>query len=229
MRKRTASCLTLLSILLVLPAILSVAAAETYVVGVPSGTVADYYYAQTGSQVNRGHLDVTNVTTTVITFNETFYNPNNSVNTTGTGLTYNVTNGLSTGTSGSIYPWFIAANLAVGTPTYSGAHIFVNETISSYLTAGATRTVNHSNQTLKSSGIPYSIFNAWWDKITGLLVKLTIHFIPGTFWVNLTLTSTSLWSGPISTETLVLATGGVCALIAVILVAVVIQRRKQSN
>jgi hypothetical protein len=234
LRKRSAWCLAFLSILFVLSAAFNLAAAETYVVGVPAGTVGDYDFAQTWSQVNRARLEVTGVTTTVITFNETFYNPDNSVNISysSSGLTYDVTNGLPAGLSGSIYPWFLAANLAVGTPAYSGAHIFVNETIGSYPTAGGTRTVNHSNQTFTSSGVPRSIFNAWWDKVTGLLVKFTFHRVGlGPYWVNLTLTGTSIWTPGyglvgLGLGALILAAGAICIAIGVIFVAVAVQRRK---
>jgi hypothetical protein len=228
--KRLASCLAFLSIVLMLSAAFNLAVAETYVVGVPAGTVADYNFAETGLQVNRARLEVTGVTTTVITFNETFYNPDNSVNISYSsgGLTYDVTNGLPAGLRESIYPWFLAANLAVGSPAYSGAHIFVNETISSYQAAGSTRAVNHSNQTFMSSGVPRSIFNAWWDKTTGLLVKFTFHWLGlGPYWVNLTMTGTSIWTPGYVLGALVLAAGAICIAIGVIFLAVVAQRRRE--
>jgi len=219
-----------LSILLAFSAIFNLAAAETYIVGVPSGTIADYYHDFSGSQANRYHLDVTNVTTTLITFNQIYYSSNNSVIWNSTGLTYDVTNGLVAGDGGPVTVWFVAANLAVGTRICSGSNIFVNETISSYPAAGATRTVNHSNITSTQNGLR-EVVNFWWDKITGLLVKFTWEdFFQGRLtWNNITLTGTSLWFSSLSTEALVLVAAGVCVVLAVTFLAVVIRRRKQNN
>lgn len=229
MRKKLAYGLAVLSILLVVSATCNPAAAATYTVGVSTGTKADYSYSQTNVTPNRVNIDVTSVTTTVVTYTRTTYNPDNSVNNTHAGLTYDVTD-LSTY---SAFLWFIGANLTATTPVYPGALYIVNQTISSYSIAGATRTVNHSNQTFSALNIPYLYFNGWWDKPTGLLVKLSYHWVgPGpAYWVNLTLTGTSLWTPgygtggglQLSTTTLLLIGVGAVVIIAIIVVLV---RRK---
>jgi hypothetical protein len=121
--------------------------------------------------LNKAHIEVTAVSIPVITYTRTVYNPDNSVNNTHAGLTYNITN-LSTC---SAFLWFVGANLSVSTPVYQGALYAINETIASYSIGGATRTVNHSNQTFSVLSFPYLFFNAWWDKPTGLLGKLSYH------------------------------------------------------
>jgi hypothetical protein len=231
MRRKLCSGLALLSILVIISATyMPVNATITYTAGVTAGTATDYTYSQTNvTTPNRIHIDVTYVNTSKIVYNIFYYNPDNSVNNSYLYRSYNVT---TLGLYGP-YLYFIGANLNVTNPVYPGALYVINETIPSYSTGGASRTVNHSNQTYSSLGIPYLVVNGWWDKPTGLLVKLSYHSIqPIAYWVNLTLTGTSLWTpgygasagGP-NTTTLLLI--GVGAVVVIAIVAIVVVRRRK--
>lgn len=168
--------------------------------------------------IDRVHYAVTGISGTEITATRIAYNPDDSVNNTHS-VTIDIT-------EYSSFFLFIGANLAVHDPIYIGSTLyFVNETITGYSIAGASRTVNHMNKTVMGISI-----NAWWDKPTGLLVKWRWHQLDPTDWtVNFTLTSTSLWGksdgGGISIPTTYIIVGvGAVALIAI--VAIWLHKRK---
>jgi hypothetical protein len=231
MRRKLCSGLALLSVFVIISAAYMPLPvnAITYTGGVPAGATVDYTYSQTNvTTPNRIHINVTNVSTSKITYNIIFYNPDNSVNNSHNYLSYNITTLSLYGP----YLYFIGANLNVSNPVYPGALYIINDTIPSYSIGGASRTVNHSNQTYSSLGFPYVVVNGWWDKPTGLLVKLSYHSIqPSAYWVNLTLTGTSLWTpgygasgGGLNTTTLLLI--GVGAVVVIAIVVIVVRRRK---
>lgn len=87
------------------------------------------------------------------------------------------------GGSNLIYSFFIAANLTVGDPIYSGASILVDDTFTMTF-AGAPREVNHFLS-------PDGLFEAYWDKATGLMTKLNALFLFA--WYNYTIKSTDAW------------------------------------
>jgi hypothetical protein len=225
-RKKLAYGLAVLSILLVISGTLKSVGAATYTVGVPTGTAADYSFAQTDVKSTKVHIGVTGVSTPVITYTIAFYNPDNSLNSSHSGVAYNITDIWSY----SALQWFIGANLTVNDPLAPGLALFVNETVTGYSTAGSTRTVNHSNWTFRAFNVPVLYYDAWWDKPTGLLVKLTWHSVQSSaYWINITLTATSLWTPgyggglQLSTTTLLLIGGGAIVVVAIVVILV---RRK---
>ena len=200
--------IAMLAILVMSTAVLTSSTAADYSkVGVKKGVTATYSYALIGSKVNKATFRFVNVTGTLVQVIDTFYNPDGSVNGTEFSLVSNV----STGQYG-IYEFLICANLAANDPIYIGAPFAINETISMNA-GGATRTVNHINATFYGSRV-----NEWWDKQTGIMVKL----VAGA--QNFTLTSTSLWSPDI---TLLIISGVVVAVAVIAAVALLVRRHRR--
>jgi hypothetical protein len=155
-------------------------AADYTKVGLNVGNTADYQTSVTGRAYNRTHLLVYGIVGTVIYGNFTDYNPDNTVN-----QTYQIIGDILLG-SNNIFFFFTAANLTAGDPIYSGASWTINETITMTV-AGTSRTVNH----IRTAD---GLFEAYWDKATGLMTKLNAWYI---YWFNMTIISTNAWSAPL--------------------------------
>jgi hypothetical protein len=220
-KRKLLAAFALLSILLASSALLTPSKAADYTkIGVKIGDNSTYSFTLVNSTINvRADFSsyVKNVTGTLVTLNFTYYNPGGSVNTTLLFGPFNVSTG-----EGGIGFFLICANLSAHDPVNVLPSVpSINETVS-MVAAGVTRTVNHLNMSIGATR-----FNVWWDKPTGLMVKLTAigpASLPGLG--NFTLTSTSLWSLgglPITTTTLLII--GVGAIIVVVGVAVVLHGR----
>jgi len=164
--------------LFIAPGLMGVRAAQVYVPGVKAGTTA--VYAQTVGRwnlpgppqppfsqfinLNFTTLTVTGVTSSNVTADQAFTYVNKTT-TRDTILGSVMTD------AGNITFWFTAANLTAGTPIYttSGAPI-INSTMV-IIFAGAPRAINIYNATISFPG-GTEFVNAWWDKITGLLVHV---------------------------------------------------------
>jgi len=210
MRKRLVLSLATISMILLVTAVCNPASATSYAVGVKVGDTADYTASATGEPFSKMHLSVYGIVGTVVTLNLTYYYPNGTLHDQST-----VTGDLLTG-SGGILLFLIARNLTQGDPVYSGSTMKVNKTVTMTV-AGASRSVNYVNLTM-------GYWQFYWDKETGLMTQVRFLFFG---WMNLTLTSTSLWSAGLfglSWTTLAIIGGGAVVLIAV--VALVLRRRK---
>jgi hypothetical protein len=115
------------------------------------------------------------------------------------------------------FVFLIAANLTINDPVFSGSTGKINDT-TTMIIAGANRTVNH----LKIAG---GELEDYWDKSTGIMVKLNFYLISG--WLNFTMTSTNLWSPSgfsLSTTTLIII-GGI-AVIVIVAAMLLLRRHK---
>nr|MDO8132963.1 hypothetical protein [Candidatus Njordarchaeum guaymaensis] len=221
MRKKLACGFAALSIFLVLSVACTPTMAATYAPGVPVGAVANYSFGQTNLNIGSLKTEVTGVSGAVVTFTKTEYYANGTQANSHSGLAENVSS-----QQGFAYMYYIAANLAIGDPLYSGSVLYkINGTLTNYNIAGGTRTVNYMNVTVMSGSIHIV---AYWDKPTGLMVKFSYHQTgPGAaWWANFTLTSTSLWgTGAGGIPTLYLIGGG--AAVAVVVAAWLLLRRRK--
>lgn len=199
-----------------------VVAADFSKVGVKTGTTATYSFSASNSEVNRVDLNFTSVAGTTVTLSYIWYNPDGSENSSWVD-----TGDVSTGGGvTAISAFLIPSNLSAGDPIFSGSLLTINETVSMF-TAGAYRTVNHSNWITTSGSYRHDLY---WDKQTGLMVRLTLRSgsSGGPYSQNVTLTSTSPWSAGLSVDasTLILI-GGVVAAVVVAVAAVSLRRRRR--
>jgi hypothetical protein len=179
---KLASRYRILAVLLVLLAwsanCTSALAADYEKVGVKVGNTADYETSLTNSDYNRTHILVYGIVGTTIYLNLTYYHPNGAV-----GLESQLLGDVFVG-GGYLFAYLLAANLTAGDPVYSGqTSLKVNET-TTMTVAGTSRTVNH----LRTAD---GLFEAYWDKATGLMTKLNFALIG---WINMTIISTDAWS-----------------------------------
>jgi len=178
---KLASKYNILAVLLVLLALLgnctSASAADYTKVGVKLGNTADYKTSTDWGTYNRTQLLVYGIVGTIIYLNLTDYYPNGTI-----ANKHQVIGDLVIGND-FIYAYLLAANLTVGDPIYVGASMIINETITMTF-AGTPRTVNHLR-------LPDGLFEAYWDKATGLMTKLNLWFLG---WLNMTIVSTDAWS-----------------------------------
>jgi hypothetical protein len=187
LRKRVAYPLALLFVLLVLTATTSSAVAADYTkIGVKIGDKATYALSETGSTDNTTTMLVWGILGTQVYLNFTDYTPSGTVDVKYPAIVADVYAG---GGSGSVgYMRLIASNLTANDELYLGsAGYWINDT-TSMIISGINRTVNH----FKILGGDVEV---WWDKATGLMVKLNFwRHITG--WYNLTMISTTAWSAP---------------------------------
>ena len=183
MRKRIAYPLALLSILFVLTATASSAAAADYTkIGVKIGDTATYALSETGSTDNTTTLLVWGILGTQVYLNFTDYTPLGTVD-----VKRQVIADIYAGSSVGFID-LVAGNLTVNNELYSGSTgYWINDT-TSMIISGLNRTVNH----FKILGGDVEV---WWDKATGLMVKSNF-FRHITGWYNLTMISTTAWSAP---------------------------------
>jgi hypothetical protein len=170
--------------ILVLVVMTSPAAAVTYKVGVSPGVSSIYASKFSYAAANKTVIAIFAVVGTVVYTNITYYNPDNSVNSerNNPGIDANANS-----FAGMTY--LIASNLTTNDPTWPGSPYIINDS-STMTFAGASRTVNHMKMSKFNSTSNY--IEAWWDKDTGLMVKLAL-WIPGS-WDNFTMISTTAWS-----------------------------------
>jgi hypothetical protein len=193
-----------------------------------TGDVAEYKvgYWTVRTPVDTLRVIVQDIVGTTVTINSTYYGPFGKI--FSNLVTYDIRGPLSSSNNSSDYsflfphPLLIAADLGAGDPINVGSESKIDETITMKV-ANADRWVNHANFSESSS--------FYWDKATGLLVKLISSI------VNLNLTSTTAWHGTTalyfgSSDVVVvlLSIGGIVAIVAIIAV-VDHSRRKlwQSN
>jgi hypothetical protein len=223
MKRILLSTLALLSILLVSSTILTSSSAADYTkIGVKTGDNATYSYSLVNSTVNlqgQVFVNVTKLTGTNATLNLKYYFSNGTLAASVLLGPDNVSTGY-----GGIGFFVACANLSVHDAIYLAAPFNINETVD-MVAAGVMRTVNHLNITLVTSR-----YNIWWDKPTGLMVRINIvgpDVSPGLG--NFTLTSTSLWSmpaGPAIPTTVILIVGA-GAIIVVAAAAIVFYMRRK--
>lgn len=184
-------------------------AADYNQVGVRVGDTADYdAQLSSPSDVNRLHIDVYGIVGTTVYLNLTYYFRNGTLYSAS-----QVTGDINIGTL-FFYLYLITPNLQVGDAIYSGASATIDKT-NTMTIAGASRSVNHYNDSSWDS------WDSYWDQTTGLTVKLT-YWIMG--WTNLTLTSTSLWSGGLPLP-VIIQIGGISLLIFGMITGFFIGRR----
>jgi hypothetical protein len=173
------SILAVLLVLLVCSATCTSALAADYgKVGVKVGNTADYETSITSpTDYNRTHVLVYGIVGTTIYLNLTYYHPDGTVGSESQLVGDVFVDG------GYLFAYLLAANLTAGDSIYSGASMVINETTTMTF-AGTSRTVNH----LRTSD---GLFEAYWDKATGLMTKLNFWLI---VWTNMTIISTDAWS-----------------------------------
>ena len=184
------------------PGLLSAHAALVRVPGVKPGDTA--IYAQTvgrwnlpgpppptfGQFINLNFttLSVTSVTGSNVSASQTFHYVN------GTVRDDIIQGGVDTD-SGNITFWLTAANLTAGTPLYTTPNSPVINSTLTLVFAGAPRSINVYNATISFPG-GTEFVNAWWDKLTGILVHVdfAIKTPTGNAFAGAQLVQTSLWN-----------------------------------
>lgn len=222
MRRKIAYSLALLSILLVLSAVTTNSLAADYKkVGVQVGSAADYTFTigkhVASNTTGTMHLSITAITNvTLVSFNYTYSYQNGT--THSSAQTGNVSTGFYGGNITVLQ--LIAANLTVNDNVAIGNSWKINQT-AYMIVAGANRTLNHF---YFASGV----VSIYYDRITGMMTDIRLNFGPLLGWINMTMTSTNLWSatggGGLSTTTLIII-GGV-ALVVIVAALLLLRRRK---
>jgi hypothetical protein len=183
MRKSLVYGLAMISVLLFLTVTYNpVAAADYTKVGVKIGDTATYKTGISLATYNKTTYLIYGIVGSVVTINETDYNPDGSVN----GKTQDQVDVYNGAGSSLLYTWayLIASGLQAYDPVYSGATYKINDT-GYMVVCGANRSVNH----MRADG---GNTEAWWDRQTGLIVKLVWSTFLG--WFNYTMMSTTAWS-----------------------------------
>jgi hypothetical protein len=184
-------------------------AADYNQVGVRVGDTAEYDAQLSSlSDVNRLHILVYGIVGTVVTLNLIYYFKNGTQEHT-TQMTEDICNGAGD----PLYLFLITPNLKAGDSIYSGASEMIDRTDTMNF-AGASRSINHY-----TVGDPS--WESYWDQATGLTVRLT-YWIFG--WTNLTLTSTSLWSGGLPLPVILLI-GGIALFVGGMIAGFILGRR----
>jgi len=233
MRKALPFALAILSVLVLLSASLTSSLAADYTkVGVKMGDTADYLFASSDRKMDGAvaHVSIQKVEGTKVTINGTIRYPN------GTMQAQSISGDVYSGQNSSYY-FLICANLTQGDQVYSGSQMKITETISMSI-VGALRDVNHfSSENILAS------FNIYWDKLSGLMVRLDGSGFG--YSITATLTNTTAWSPspqpPSETNntggtgsagndssgvTLWLVSGGTAAALMIAAVVVLRRRRK---
>jgi hypothetical protein len=202
-----------LSILLFLVASTAPAAAADYTkVGVKVGDTATYWTAMSGSTINKTVFLVYGIVGTAFYINYTYFLPNGAVSSQGQLVGDTVTGGMMCA--------LVAKNLTTNDRIYSGSPIKINDSSVSTF-GGVSRIINHA----RISGGSYEY---WWDKDTGLIVKVNLYVVG---WLNMTMISTTAWfpaPSPVPVDNpLMLPLLVMGALVAVLLVAIVLVARRK--
>ncbi|WXG44295.1 MAG: hypothetical protein WED04_09725 [Promethearchaeati archaeon SRVP18_Atabeyarchaeia-1] len=213
-RRSRAYSLVALSILMVLVASTTPAAAADYAkVGVKVGDIATYRTAMSGSAVNKTVFLVYGIVGTSFYINYTYFLPNGAVSSQGQLVGDTVTGGMLN--------VLVTKNLTTNDRIYSGSPIKINDS-GILIFGGMSRIINHAR-------ISGGLFEFWWDKDTGLVVKMNLYSVA---WLNLTMISTTAWfpvappglfDNPLALPLLVMSALVVALLVAILVVA----RRKK--
>ncbi len=185
MRKNAIYSLAVLSILVFGATMVRPAGAADYSqVGVKVGDTAFYDVQKTyDSYEIMVDILVYGIVGTTITLNLTYYDAYwNPYPEQWLGDIYN-------GAGNPLYLFLITPHLQAGEAIYSSASLLIQETVTMKV-AEVSRSVNHH-----CSGDPGSgwYLDAYWDQATGMIVQLRFYYsLMG--WLNVTMTSTSLWS-----------------------------------
>jgi hypothetical protein len=226
MRRKTAYSLVLLSMLVAVSMVYNpaVAAPNYKLVGVQVGNTADYSTIIGNSTWTapdtKLHISVFSVSGALVTFNSTYYFTNGTVdNSPDLDKSFQVN--VTAPSLSTLFGWIslTAANLTAHDAVFYGSTGTINET-THMIVAGVNRTVNH----LSLSG---GAWNLYWDKPTGIMVKMNFWLLA---WLNYTMTATNMWSAGggglgLSTTTLLII-GGV-AVVVIIAAALVLMRRRK--
>jgi hypothetical protein len=217
MKRTFVSIVAVLSLLLVFSAVSATPLAPDYTkVGVKVGQTAIYRSSFTGQPWNKTKILVYGIIGTVVYLNQTNYMPDGvTIGSQGQTIV-DVLAGSFLG-----YAFLIAANLTTGDALYSGAPETINET-TQMVVAGALRTINH--------GSYYGgLFDAYWDKATGLMTQLNLWFLA---WGNFSLLSTTAWAPDTVPSLLNMTTialiEGVVIIVLIVAVIVVASRRRRA-
>lgn len=191
--------------------------AATYTkVGAKPGDTMIYAssYTPTFTTINKTAFFLyTIVPTGGVWFNITYYLPSNLPYQTQSRFS-NITSSDASGFYGMMR--IIASNLTTGDPAYPGAPYKINDT-STMTIAGASRTVSHFKMSNFNSSVDY--LEIWWDKDTGLMVKMMWWYAVSSFWENNTLISTTAWSASaqgLFNTTSIVVIGGVAVVALVV-------------
>jgi hypothetical protein len=213
LRKTLVGALAVLTILLVLSATINTAPAADYTkVGVKLGYTATYKSSFTLSAANKTYFLVWGVVGTLVYLNITTYLPNGTVDTSGQDLIDVYIGGLTS-------TYLIAGGLSANDGIYHGSvggGYWINDT-STMAVAGISRAVNH----LRTHD---GLYEVWWDKETGLMVKCNVWLLG---WYNNTMTSTTAFAAPpgLFSNPMTLLALGEGAVILILLVYIVMSRR----
>ena len=204
MQNRQINLLGCSILVLFLAAMVTPVLGATYTVGLDLGTTADYNVSETSGVIDRAEIEVYGILGTEITLNVSSYNETTLDHFT---IYRNDVANESAYFLGFYYT--VAAGLAAGDPLYPNSLLIINETITETYD-GVSREINHVK-------VNDGTFEAWFDKETGLMVKINLWFFN---WINSTLMTTTAWEpvNLLSTTNLLLIGVGVEFLVIVLLV-----------
>jgi hypothetical protein len=182
-------------------------------VGVKVGDTADYS-AGIGNTTSRLRMHVTQIVGTNVTL--LFRNlDTDGSETDGYNLTGNI------GGLNLIYVFLVVPNLNQGDPIFSGAPPgFAIDQQTTMTVAGSNRIVNHYGISISDVSV-----DIYWDKITGLAVKVDEQI--SSIHLTFDMLSTTAFGVNIDPVTLVIIGGGIAALIVVVLVVGVVMNRRK--
>lgn len=224
MKKNIIFSLLLLSLIMLSITTLPTSATDYTKVGVKVGDTADYSYS-TPTEAGRLRIHIQKIAGTTVTVGFSTLNPDGSEKPLG-----NVTGDLS-GTFNPLFGSLIASDLSQNDSIFPGSIYTIDKTTTMIVT-GVNRTVNHVSysQTSGPSG-NHQYLDAYWDKATGLSVKLnstiTGEFANASLISNLT--STTAFGNNIDPTTLLVIAGGVTAILAATAIAVLALEKKKKS
>jgi hypothetical protein len=168
--------------------------------------------AMSSSTINKTVFLVYGIVGIAFYINYTYFLLNGAVSSQGQLVGDTVTGGMLCA--------LVAKNLTTNDRIYSGSPTKIND--SSVLTFGdMPRIINHAR-------ISGGLYEYWWDKDTGLIVKINLY---SAGWLNMTMISTTAWfpaPPPASADNpLMLPLLVMSALVAVLLVAIVLVARRK--
>jgi hypothetical protein len=218
-RKRIVYSFVALSLLVVLSCTVAQPAAAALTLGVNPGIEADYTVTGTSITYNTTHLCVYSKAAPSIVLHIFNTRPDGTPDPTS-----EIVSGDPHNYSGDyLFQWVVMAGGTVGKSLTTHSSFPVILGTLDMTTAGATRTVNHSNGT--SVGFIYA--DIYSDKATGIIVKSYIQHAGGD-WVNSTLISTNAWSATsagLPASAMALALVGVGGIVVGVIIGFVVGGR----
>jgi hypothetical protein len=187
MRRELACSVALASILLLVAATCAPARAATYTVGVSVGTTATYSASLTNANISSQNIEVLWTNLTAVRLASTYHYTNGTDHTRFD--TWDVRDPIDANFSlGLSFEWLkvIAANLTAPDLLWpTGDPAPINSTTIMFV-AGVIRTV-HFWDVLDHELVVY------WDKATGLMVKLNLYMGSIIGWLNYSMSATNAW------------------------------------